>query len=193
MKITTIFFDFVGVLLEFNTSSMVSPQVDLIDQRIGEVIDDRQFRESVLKDYCLSETQFNTILEQVVDRYKPFDPLWQILPDLRNIYGLGIINNGTWLTYPRFNAKYCIDQQFDSFISSAVEGVRKPDPQIYLRACEKLHVFPNQCLFIDDNMENISGAIQVGMHGMWWETPQSGIQQFIPWIASNDGNSSIKR
>jgi putative hydrolase of the HAD superfamily len=190
MKITTIFFDFVGVLLELNKSCVVSPQVEMIDRQIGKVIDDRQFRESVIKDYGLSEMQFDTVLEQVVDRYQPFEPLWNLLPELRKKYSLGIINNGTWLTYPRFNARYGIDQRFDSFISSAVEGVRKPDSRIFLRACEKLHASPNQCLFLDDSQENVSGANQAGMHGMWWETHPSGIEAFISWMASTDGKGS---
>ena len=179
--------------MEANALSAVSPQVKMIDRRIGEVVDDRIFRENVLKDYCLSDLQFATILEQIVDLYKPFDPLWQLLPELRKTYRIGIINNGTWLTYPRFNAKYGIDQTFDIFLSSALEGVGKPNLQIYLRACEKLYVSPDRCLFLDDDKNNVSGAIQAGMRGIWWETHQTGFQEFIEWIAANGSQNSLRR
>jgi putative hydrolase of the HAD superfamily len=187
MKITTILFDFVGVLLKPDHSVAVSQQVELVDRRIGEVIDDSMFRDSILQTFCLSNVQFESILEQVVDRYKPFEPLWQMLPCLRGMYRLGVINNGTWLTYPRYNAKYRIDQQFDVFVSSAVEGVRKPDPQIYLRACEKLRVSPDQCIFLDDSKANVSGAINAGMQGMWWKTHQTGFRKFRSWLAAHGG------
>ena len=191
--ITTIFFDFVGVLMEVNASAVVSHQVEMVDHQIGEVIDDHRFRERILNDYCLSEMQFETILEQIVERYQPFDPLWRILPDLRKSYSVGIINNGTWLTYPRFNAKYGIEHRFDIFVSSALEGVRKPNHQIYLRACEKLYISPDQCLFLDDSKDNVSSAVKIGMQGIWWETHQTGFQEFIEWIAANRSNSPLKR
>lgn len=186
MHITTILFDFVGVLMKLNPSTGVSPQVEWIDRHIGKVVDDHQFRESVLKQYSFSDQQFEALLDQVVDRYEPFDSLWQMLPALRQRYHLGVINNGTWLTFPRFNAKYGIDRQFDIFISSALAGVRKPDPQIYLLACEKLHVLPGQCLFMDDNQDNVSAAIQLGMQGIWWETHEIGIQSFQTWVNANN-------
>jgi HAD superfamily hydrolase (TIGR01509 family) len=184
MKVTTIFFDFVGVLMQVDPFITVSDSGKQIDQRIGAVVDDRTFRESALNDFGLSEQQFEAVLDQIGDRYKPFDPLWQMLPELRKTYRIGIINNGTWLTYPRFNARYALDQRFDLFVSSAVEGVRKPHPQIYLRACEKMHVLPAQCLFLDDSQENVSAAVQVGMQGIWWETHPIGLQQFNQWLLS---------
>jgi HAD superfamily hydrolase (TIGR01509 family) len=184
MKVTTIFFDFVGVLMQVDSSLAVSDPVKQIDQRIGAVVDDRTFLESVLNDFDLSEQQFEAVLDQIVERYKPFDPLWQMLPDLHKTYRIGIINNGTWLTFPRFNARYALDLRFDLFVSSAVEGVRKPHPQIYQRACEKLHVLPAQCLFMDDSQENVSAAVQVGMQGIWWETHPTGFEQFHQWLLS---------
>lgn len=192
MKITTILFDFVGVLLEPDPTVTVSQQVELIDRRIGEVVNDGVFRKSILQDFCFSDMQFESVLEQVVGQYKPFGPFWQMLPGLRGRYQLGVINNGTWLTFPLFNERYRIDQQFDIFVSSAVEGVRKPDPQIYWRACEKLLVSPAQCVFLDDSEANVSGAIDVGMRGIWWETHQAGFQEFRRWLAAN-GSAVARR
>jgi hypothetical protein len=117
--------------MEVKASAVVSHQVEMIDHQIGEVIDDHRFRERILNDYCLSEMQFETILEQIVERYQPFDPLWRILPDLRKSYSVGIINNGTWLTYPRFNAKYGIEHRFDIFgqyVKGCVHSQGRQDP-----------------------------------------------------------------
>ena len=40
----------------------------------------------------------------------------------------------------------------------------KPDPAIYLLACNQLDVPPSRCLFVGDGGDNeLSGAMQVGM------------------------------
>jgi HAD superfamily hydrolase (TIGR01509 family) len=49
-----------------------------------------------------------------------------------------------------------------SFVSSDL-GVRKPDPEIYLRAARTLGVDPAECLFVDDRAKNCAGAETVGM------------------------------
>lgn len=52
---------------------------------------------------------------------------------------------------------------FDVVVDSCVEGVRKPDPEIYLLACERLGVAPEEALFLDDMASNVDGARAVGM------------------------------
>lgn len=42
-------------------------------------------------------------------------------------------------------------------------GIVKPDPAIYLYTCEKLGVAPADALFLDDKLENVSGAEQAGL------------------------------
>jgi putative hydrolase of the HAD superfamily len=178
VKLTTLLFDFVGVLLEYNPETIVTPLVREIGRNIGEVTDDQLFRESILHDYALSPAQFETILDEIVSQFRPFQPLWHMLPGLRKKYRLAIINNGTFLTFTRFNAKYTLDQRFDGFISSAQEGVKKPDSRIFQRACEKLQVRPEECLFMDDSQDNVTGAIQVGMNAIWWVNHAAGFAQF---------------
>jgi putative hydrolase of the HAD superfamily len=52
---------------------------------------------------------------------------------------------------------------FDVVVQSAVEGVRKPDPRFYLRACEMLAVDPAECIFLDDLGVNCKAAHTLGM------------------------------
>ncbi|MEW6232039.1 MAG: HAD family hydrolase [Chloroflexota bacterium] len=145
--IQALLFDFVGVLLLQRNDYVPDEMVDAVDALAGQVVDDHQFTETVLNDYRLPEPMFYYILTKIVDKYTPFHPLWNLLPELRRRYKLAIINNGTSLTLPLFNAKFGINDKFDAFVSSAVEGTRKPDTQIYLRACERLRVPPERCLF----------------------------------------------
>jgi putative hydrolase of the HAD superfamily len=53
---------------------------------------------------------------------------------------------------------------FDVVVQSAVEGIRKPDPAFYLRACAALAVDPTECVFLDDLGINCKPARALGMH-----------------------------
>jgi len=52
---------------------------------------------------------------------------------------------------------------FDDVIESSLEGIRKPNPEIYKLACRRLSVEPEQCLFIDDLGINLKPAKEMGM------------------------------
>ena len=42
----------------------------------------------------------------------------------------------------------------------------KPKPEIYHLALEKIGFAPHETVFIDDFVENIEGAKNIGMHGI---------------------------
>ena len=53
---------------------------------------------------------------------------------------------------------------FDAAIFSCNVGAAKPDPAIYLAACEALGVAPAECLFVGDGgADELRGAAALGM------------------------------
>ena len=52
---------------------------------------------------------------------------------------------------------------FDATVISGEVGLHKPQPEIYLLACERLAVEPAAAVFVDDLRENCAGAEAVGM------------------------------
>jgi putative hydrolase of the HAD superfamily len=53
---------------------------------------------------------------------------------------------------------------FDSEVFSCSVGLRKPDPRIYLLACEQLGVEPKEAMFVGDGAnDELAGAERVGM------------------------------
>jgi putative hydrolase of the HAD superfamily len=52
---------------------------------------------------------------------------------------------------------------FDATVISGDVGLHKPQPGIYLLACERLGVEPQKAVFVDDLRENCEGAEAVGM------------------------------
>lgn len=55
-----------------------------------------------------------------------------------------------------------IGDLFDEVLMSYVEGVIKPDPKLFLRACRRLDVDPKHALMVGDSVEADGGAVEVG-------------------------------
>ena len=70
---------------------------------------------------------------------------------ISNSWGLGI--------YDRLDST----EIFDVAVISGEVGLHKPQPEIYLLACERLEVEPGEAVFVDDLRENCAGAEAVGM------------------------------
>ena len=125
------------------------------------------------------------VLSRIPGKYETYPPLWNLLPGLRKKYKLGIINNGTRLTFPYFDLKFGLSEKFDLILSSGAEGVRKPDPEIYLRASKRLGVDPQRCLFMDDSNIHVEGARRVGMCAVLWPDREEGFRRFEEQLRSD--------
>jgi epoxide hydrolase-like predicted phosphatase len=177
-----ILFDFVGVLLFPRLDDIPDPQLDAMTAQIGQITDDQAFQATIQQQYQLSDAAFHHALRRIVARYVPFRPIWQQLPVLRQTFRLAVINNGSYLTIPLFQERLPCFDIFDAFVSSAREGIRKPDPAIYLRTAQRLGVRPEACLFMDDSELNIRGAQDVGMQTIHWPSAAEGWQAFQEWL-----------
>jgi putative hydrolase of the HAD superfamily len=60
------------------------------------------------------------------------------------------------------------DEVFDVSCYSAELGVAKPDPAYFTRAAELIGAAPEQVLFVDDTLPNVTSAQSVGMAGVHW-------------------------
>lgn len=59
----------------------------------------------------------------------------------------------------------------DHVVSSAVEGIAKPDPALYRIAAGRAGVPMDRCLFVDDSRENVAAAVALGMSGVHFREP----------------------
>ncbi|MBB4696659.1 putative hydrolase of the HAD superfamily [Actinoplanes abujensis] len=65
---------------------------------------------------------------------------------------------------PAFLPSLPVAPLLDATVYSVRLGVCKPDPRIYLAACEKLDVSPSECLYVGDGgSHELTGAAAVGM------------------------------
>lgn len=62
---------------------------------------------------------------------------------------------------------------FDVQVFSCDEGVAKPQAEIYNRTLIRLHVPPSEVVFIDDRLDSIAGARDVGIYGIHFQSTDS--------------------
>ena len=79
------------------------------------------------------------------------------------LYGL---TNWSMETFPAARAKFPILQLIDNYVVSGEEKMVKPDRAIFQVLLDRYGLRPEECLFIDDNPDNIEGARRVGLNGI---------------------------
>jgi putative hydrolase of the HAD superfamily len=67
--------------------------------------------------------------------------------------------------------------RFHVYVDSSVEGIRKPDPAIYLEACRRLGVDPPECVFLDDMGGNLKAALNLGMRTILVTDPDEALDE----------------
>lgn len=66
---------------------------------------------------------------------------------------------------------------FDEVIESSMEGVRKPDPEIYRIALERMDVAAESCVFLDDLGINLKPARAMGMKTIKVLNPHQALKE----------------
>ena len=78
-------------------------------------------------------------------------------------YGIYLLSNASYRQHeywPRVPAS----RFFDGTLVSADVKLVKPQPEIYRLLCETFSLEPDECVFIDDAINNAEGAFLCGMH-----------------------------
>ncbi len=65
-----------------------------------------------------------------------------------------------------------IRELFDVVFCSGDEGLAKPDPAAFERVLARLEVAPEEAIFIDDTIEHVLAAQDLGIHGLLFTTAQ---------------------
>lgn len=77
---------------------------------------------------------------------------------------LYVLSNASDKFYDYF-PRFAPFDYFDGIVVSCDIHIIKPDAGIYQYLLDKYHLLPEECFFIDDIEENITGAKQTGMDG----------------------------
>ena len=88
--------------------------------------------------------------------------------------------------------EFCLDDLFDAVVESAVVGIRKPDPRIFLLGIEALALQPGEVTVVGDSLEkdivpaHAAGCRTVWLKGGQWTAGSSGAD-----VAADAGNADM--
>lgn len=79
---------------------------------------------------------------------------------------IAVLSNVAQYSFGQFFSEEEQAKFFDEVVLSGNEGVSKPDARIFEIACERLGEKPENCVFVDDSLENVLAAEKLGMRGI---------------------------
>lgn len=121
---------------------------------------------------------FATYLERYRAGWTAFDDvvpaltqLATALPEVR----LGIVTNGEGEPQRAKLAAIGLTERFPVFVASAEVGMRKPEPRIFLHACERLGVASHEVAHVGDRLDlDAHGAAGADLRGIWLDRAGAG-------------------
>ena len=205
--IDTIVFDLGGVLIDWNLRHLYK-----------EVFDDSKEMEQFLKEVCDGQWNaqmdagkpFQTGVDELSTRYPQYQKEIQLYVDrwidmiggemtntsdlLRQIakdqqYRLLALTNWSAETFPLVRYDYSFFEFFEGIVVSGEEKLIKPDPAFYQILLDRYDVKAEKALFIDDNLDNIEAAKNIGFKTIHFTNSEALGQKLIN-LGILNGNAS---
>ena len=184
MAIKNVVFDFGGVLLDWNPR-YVYKDVFKDDAKMEFFLENictnewnaqmdkgKPFEEAILErsaiypQYKDEIALYYTAWEQMLkgEIKEGIDIFNKVLASGRfKVYGL---TNWSAQTFPIAYSRYKFLEKFEGIVVSGEEQMIKPQKDIFNVLFKRYNLVPQECVFIDDNKDNINTCIQLGMHGI---------------------------
>ncbi|MBS4172750.1 HAD family hydrolase [Bacillus sp. FJAT-49736] len=185
-------FDLDGTLLNRDESvkGFINGQYDRLNEFLGHIpkenyitrfleLDNRGYvwkdkvYQQLVHEFEITKVTWEELLKDYISEFKqycvPFSNLIKMLKELKRVdLKLGIITNGKGQFQMDNIQALMIEEYFDIILISEWEGLKKPDPQIFLKALDFLEVLPEQAIFIGDHpINDVKAAQNVGVKGIW--------------------------
>ena len=187
MVIENIVFDFGGVLVDWNPRYLYKNHFK-----------DEKEMEYFLKNICTDEwnveqdrgralSEGTNLLQEKFPEYHSliqlFYDAWAtmlksdipgtvaLLHQLKTRYKIYGLTNWSDETISIAYDRYSFFKEFDGIVVSGQEKMIKPNKEIYHLLLDRYHLKAENSVFIDDNINNIKAAEEVGMYGIHFENP----------------------
>jgi putative hydrolase of the HAD superfamily len=126
------------------------------------------------------EPELHRFSEIYFDALDPNEPMIELMRGLRNRgYRMALLTNNVREWEPLWRAMLPVDEIFEVIVDSAFVGLRKPEPEIYELALERIGggVGAADCLFVDDVEHNVVAARELGMEAVHFRSNDQAIPE----------------
>jgi epoxide hydrolase-like predicted phosphatase len=150
---------------------------------IGQLSEDEHWA-AVMRRLHLPESQTRAVRDAFFAGDITDLALLDFMRGLRRQFKVGLISNAwsglrPWIVSKKF------EDVFDAMTISAEVGVMKPDARIFHMALEKLDVAPSESIFLDDFLENVTGARALGMQAIHFVQPEQALKELKQLLANH--------
>lgn len=134
------------------------------------IFNDKEYKEEITKAY---QTVGNTI------ELFPYSVAW--IKELKQRgYRVYILSNYAEVTYEQTKEK----MEFLPYVDGAVFSFQckwiKPEREIYEELCRKYSIEPRESVFLDDRLDNIEQARNLGFFGIQFESYEQAVRELEP-------------
>jgi epoxide hydrolase-like predicted phosphatase len=143
--------------------------------QLGE-LSPQEIWEYVRGELRLAPGDYPDLVERFFDGDVLDTQLVDFIRSLKPHYQIGIISNA-WSQIADSLEEWGIADAFDKVVGSGDVGIMKPAPRIYQIALERLNVDAVEAVFVDDFIENVHGARELGMHAIHFQSREQAIQE----------------
>nr|WP_228533945.1 HAD-IA family hydrolase [Nocardia sp. BSTN01] len=128
-------------------------------------VTESQVREAICTGLSVDQQVADAVIADMWEQYlgAANTELIDYVAMLRPRFRTGLLSNSFVGARQRESAAYGFEELVDDIVYSHEVGMAKPNPGIYLLACERLGVEPGEAIFVDDSEMAVSGAESVGM------------------------------
>jgi len=102
----------------------------------------------------------------------------QLLQRLKSRYRTFALSNTNDIHVRKFRSVHLFREHFEEVYFSHEMKMRKPDSEIYLTVLQEQQLKAAETLFIDDNLDNVQGAANLGIQTLHLQDPQQLISFF---------------
>ncbi|WP_159888670.1 HAD family hydrolase [Paenibacillus puerhi] len=132
---------------------------------------------SLLAEFGIGDVSPDELLTDYINNFRfhcvPFVNLHETLEFLKSSgFRLAMITNG-FGEFQLANVRSLgIEKYFDFIMVSELEGIKKPDPEIFIRALKRFEMDANEAVYVGDHPKNdIQASRNIGMKGIWKMDP----------------------
>lgn len=188
-KIETVIFDLGGVLIDWNPKYLyrkIFKSEDEVDWFLNNICtsewndaqDGGRTFEEATRELLTKHPEWEEPITAWYGRWQetingPIQETVNILSTIRDSkkYRLYALTNWSAETFPWALENFEFLHWFEGIVVSGVEKTRKPFPEFFNILFDRYAVDPSKAIFIDDNIKNVEGAIEMGLPTIQFKNP----------------------
>lgn len=135
---------------------------------------DKNFNENLFFQKNFSSTlswkNYQEIFKEIFESEKVNKSLLNWIKKRKKDCKIHLLTNNTAALNRLLKEKFKIDDLFDSVFNSAEIGLAKPDSKFFKYLLKTIKADSKECLFVDDKIENINTARELGFTAILFES-----------------------